>query len=81
MALGCSDVEIVFMGRYGCRNPCAQVTFPNLLAGIRIKGVNDSIEPTKIYIVVQERWCRGPMEILSLIGIAAAESPLNLSVF
>ncbi len=54
MALGCSDVESVFMGGYGCRNPCAQLTSPNLLAGIRIKGINDSIESTKACMVVQE---------------------------
>jgi hypothetical protein len=39
MALRCSDVEFVFMGGYGCRDPSAKVTFPDLLAGIRICAV------------------------------------------
>src|SRR6266478_178692 len=81
MTLCRADIEIMPLDGYRGRNACGQISFPNELARLSVQSVNDSIESTEKDAVVGDRRRGGPMEIRSLIGITAAEGPLNPAVF
>ena len=80
MTLSGADIEIMLLDGYRGRDACGQISLPNDPARLSVQGVDDSIKSTEIDATVGNRWCRSPMEILSLIGIAAAKGPIHLSV-